>query len=785
MTLHFLRGTVSCAVALLAITAAGSRPRAAGVPPARPPAASRARPAATRSSPAFRASTELVQVDVVVDDSKGRFVPDLTRNDFQVFEDGKRQPIETFSLLGVPTGGTPSAAAAPAARPAPAAAMPAERRILIMVFDDRHLQPGGFTNVQRAAEQLLDDDFRNGDIGGVVTNGGMLGNHLTTDREELLTDIAKVKPRSSALTERYNLREWPRLLGVEEAQQIVNGDSLALSQAVNRAEQEMPPTKHPVDVTPNVREKAREVVDRAQTDANETLNTLAILLAGLAKFPGPKSVVFFSDGFFSDPSWPQLQQVVGLAARAGVRIYAVDARGLNLTGTNETELDPGRADAGSSLYAPTMDSGTSGPNSLAVDTGGFVTRYTNNFAQALERIAEDGQVYYLIGYRPTNADFNGKFRTIRVKVTRRGLTVRARRGYLAIPTPAAPVSTTSTSPSPTARPGGLPAQPAPTATPSAPAAPPAPGASAPASISPSGPAVLPKGLAHIEQLQQAESAGATADRPGAPRAPGAQPPAAPSEPAVPLGGPPHIGQPRQVPPTGATAGQPAAPAETAQPETGQRVTPAADAPAEARRAWAFYQQGNLEAAATAFARAVADPGAHPWVYYAYGLTEYGLSQFGDAIAQWERVRAAVPEFEPVYFDLADGYMRAGDAQKALKVLRTAARRWATDPQVFNAMGVIQVRLGVLDDAARSFEQATKVAPDDGLGYFNLGKALELRYVRSKRYVSSTGASTANDRDRRDAIAAFQRYVKIGGPFASSASQELLRLQYEGIAKQPR
>src|SRR6185437_1379467 len=140
--------------------------------------------------------------------------------------------------------------------------------------------------------------------------------------------------------------------------------------------------------------------------------------------------------------------------------------------------------------------------------------------------------------------------------------------------------------------------------------------------------------------------------------------------------------------------------------------------------------------------AAADDSAHPWVHYAYGLTEYGLRKFPRAIAQWEQVRQSTPDFEPVYFDLADGYMQSGDRQHAVKILRQAQARWPKDAEVYNALGVIQVTMGVLDEAVKSFQQAVAVAPDSGLGYFNLGKALELRYFKSQRYVPGTGAKTA-------------------------------------------
>ena len=58
-----------------------------------------------------------------------------------------------------------------------------------------------------------------------------------------------------------------------------------------------------------------------------------------------------------------------------------------------------------------------GPNSLAVDTGGFVIRNENNFAKALGEIDRDTSSYYVVGYRP-RLEPDGKYRSISVRVTR-------------------------------------------------------------------------------------------------------------------------------------------------------------------------------------------------------------------------------------------------------------------------------------------------------------------------------------------------------------------------------
>jgi VWFA-related protein len=209
-----------------------------------------------------------------------------------------------------------------------------------------------------------------------------------------------------------------------------------------------------------------------------------------------------------------------------------------------------------------------------------------------------------------------------------------------------------------------------------------------------------------------------------------------------------------------------------------RATPSQSGSAAASRGWARYEQGDLEGAARELAEATATPGAPAWAYYALGQAEFGLRRFANAVVRWEHVRSSVPEFQPVYFDLVDGYLQLDNAREAVAVLRAAERRWPGDPDVYNALGVVQVRRGSLDDAIQSFGKAVKAEPASALGYFNLGRAHEMRYARSKRYVATTGGWVGSAGDRRDAVANYQRYLELGGPFEQSAREGLARLEWK-------
>ena len=125
------------------------------------------------------------------------------------------------------------------------------------------------------------------------------------------------------------------------------------------------------------------------------------------------------------------------------------------------------------------------------------------------------------------------------------------------------------------------------------------------------------------------------------------------------------------------------------------------------------------------------------MYYALGLAEFAQQHYQVAADAWEQVRRDAPEFETVYFFLADAYSLQHQELTAMKVLREAETRWPSDAEAANALGVIQIRRGALDAAIESFAHATTVAAADSLGYFNLGRTYQMRLAKEQRYVRET------------------------------------------------
>ena len=156
----------------------------------------------------------------------------------------------------------------------------------------------------------------------------------------------------------------------------------------------------------------------------------------------------------------KLDSVVSAANRANVSVYAIDAAGLRSESTLlETRRELDMAAEERLRQSGTSREPSSGPLTrivertedmlrldpqgglarLAEDTGGFLVRDTNDLGSAFRRIEEDNRFHYMLTYSPKNERFDGKFRTIDVKVRRDGAQVFSRKGYFAVRSAVSPV----------------------------------------------------------------------------------------------------------------------------------------------------------------------------------------------------------------------------------------------------------------------------------------------------------------------------------------------------------
>ena len=720
------RATAPVVVALLLAAAAVSLPAARAIAPADP-----------QQVPTYRTGTTTIEVDVIVRDKNRRFVSDLRLEDFEVIEDGTPQQVSVaYRVLG-PTEPTQTGAdLAVAILPPPPPQQ--VQRVIVFFFDQPHLQPGGFDRARKAAIEFMKKDFRQGDVGGVLNGGTMVNNRLSNSREELAAAIASVKPAPENAAMTRELRQWPRFVDLYEAWRVVRNEPAyepgvrrVLDQVVRRACLDQPDACSGGGgggasmIESEVQNKATQLVTQARILAKQTLDTVAGLANGLARIPGRKTVILLTEGFFVEDNWADLRGVVGRAARASVRIYAIDTRGLN-RGSAGSDILSSANPSQPTLAAPSIgDIAADGPNSLAVDTGGYVIRNENDFTKALDEIDRDTSSYYVIGFR-TNKPLDGKFHPIEVKVKRPGVTVRARTGYIATPEAAAAGENLAAKPVETAAAAAQPIEKEPDlATP--------PGPPVPATVLPASPAAT----------------GAVRLRP-------------------------DMG--RQV--------------ATLEPRSGAAVgtAPFPDALRKnLTQGWEAYQRGDLAAARSLLESAAAHPAVPVWGIYVLGWTENAASDLKLAAASWERVRTAVPEFHAVYFDLGDVYLQQREFGRSIEVLRQAVARWPKDVEGYNALGVVQLARGALDDAIETFGKGVGVAPNDATANYNLAKTCELRFIRTSRQRSS-GASTFTAsqplQDRNRAVEHYRRTVELGGQFVEEAREGLKRLGVQSRSTNP-
>jgi VWFA-related protein len=684
-----------------------------------------------QQQPPFRTAVDLVEVDVTVVDRNGKPVTDLTAADFDIRERGQTQRVDTIFLVTADPAllKNPGAASGPPTSTDPAVGdavprRPLQPRVFIFIFDMTHLSAAGLDRTRSAVRSFLADGLRPIDLAGLVVNGTMLGNRIESDKKTLLDQLNGIGPPN--LSRYSEMRIWPRILTEEEAARIARNEEKIRDAAVERACAERPGDcagNGRFAVESEVEQKGRQIASESARDAQIALDTMLTLARGLGKFPGPKQVVLFSEGFYTGDFQDRVKDIAGQSARHRVRISTLDARGLGSDLRQQGLLGEapvvGTTDFGANLG---FDENADVLTTLALDTGGMRVRGRNDLRPALDAIAAEAGTYYLLGYSPQEP-FDDSYRTIDVRVRRPGVTVRARRGYLA-----AKVS--------------------------------------PPATAPSSPALAPTG--------------------------GAAPPSRPSE--VPASPPPATsfsaagGTGTGVPAAAATTGaeprlrlRPDGPAHVASlTESGTTASPSAsDAAARlAREGWDLYSAGNVEGARERLSQAAA-AGAGVWVDYALGLAEFALDHFDASVAAWERVRRVKPDFEPVYFDLADAFRRLERSDDSLAVLREAARRWPDDAETHNAVGVTLVGRGAYDDALEAFNKATAVAPADAVGYYNLGRTYELRSLRMLKAAGQDplAARSLADRDRKNAIAAFTKCVEMGGPYADKAKAAISVLNW--------
>jgi VWFA-related protein len=382
---------------------------------------------------------EVVRIEVVVAEKRGRSRADLKREDFAVFEDGKPQPIVQFHAFTRPRAATPSEPSLPAGSNDETAEDLLPARYIVLAIDDVHMEPDSLARSRKALSRFLDQDLRPEDRVALVTTSG-----ASALSQEFTGDRAVLQQILSRLSAQGRHAEWSEVphLSEYQAELIETGDPQALDAAV----QEILAAGLIQDVDSAVieaRRKSRAILNEAVYNSRLTLEALESLCRGLSGLTGRKSVVFVSDGFltmFSSRAGMgfDLRRIADAGTRAGVVIYSLDSRGLVAappvaSASSLTRVQPATVGMIQAMQRRGEAATRDAMHALAADTGGFLVENSNNLRAGLREILRDTETYYVLAYEPTNTKRDGSFRRIEVRLPgRRGLEVRTRSGYLAV-----------------------------------------------------------------------------------------------------------------------------------------------------------------------------------------------------------------------------------------------------------------------------------------------------------------------------------------------------------------
>ena len=410
-------------------------------------------------TPRFRVAVDAVRIDAVVTDKDGNVVRDLTGDDFEILQDGKKQKVTFAQFVPVTVAASSTTAAPPqlkarnvvGAPPLPGAPVRREniQRTIALVVDDLSLSVESLSYTKRGLHDFIDRVMQPGDLVALVRTGGSLDGlqPFTTDRRVLHAAVDNLKWNTFS---RNGVESFP----------AVNQSGIVDDHA----------TFDPSDF--NGLEGFR-----AMTKAAGTLGALNLVIQGAKNLPGRKAVLFLTEGFVmmqkesrgstrsvDNPSGVDIEspdprvrnpldRVIDQATRAGVVIYSIDARGLQTGGLTASDNlaapTPGAEDPRSlgvltqtvrekqGERSDSLRNTQEGMAYLAEQTGGFAILNSNDLGAALTRASQDVRDYYVLGYAPDAHTFAGKgappqYHKLIVHVKRPGLKIRTRREFLGV-----------------------------------------------------------------------------------------------------------------------------------------------------------------------------------------------------------------------------------------------------------------------------------------------------------------------------------------------------------------
>lgn len=384
-----------------------------------------------------RVDVNVVNVNVYVTDKEGNRVTGLTADDFEIYENKKPMKISNFYRvengrrlrLPLPDEQEPRMSEGEPAldEPDPEAEPDSQRLHLVVYVDNFNIRPFNRNRVMGDLRRFLLEKLDREDRVMLTTYDRSM-----KIEQAFTSDIRLVAQKTFDLEKRTGnavTRDSER----DQAIQLID-DSRSAFEAVSHA---------------------RMYAQSVENDLTFTLRALKEITESLAGLPGRKAVLYVSDGlpmvagqdlFFAvDEKFGarsngvmesfnfdfnrRYQELAAEANANGVTFYTLDARGLEPPTAGSAEYR-GR-DIRFAADRSRINNLQTTLRYLANETGGFAIVNTNNPFPMLERMADDFESYYSLGYIPAHYG-DGRYYNIKVEIKGdkgKGLTVRHREGY--------------------------------------------------------------------------------------------------------------------------------------------------------------------------------------------------------------------------------------------------------------------------------------------------------------------------------------------------------------------
>jgi VWFA-related protein len=416
---------------------------------------------AAPQQPRFRTEANFVRVDAYPT-KNGSPVLDLKAEEFEIFEDGKPQRIESFEHVVVRPAGPQTERIDPGSQRAMLQAAENPRnRVFVIFLDAPHVSVAAAHDINEPLIRLLDRILGPDDLVGVMTPA-MSASELVLGRK---TDVlAEQLRRHWPWGQRFSLMRDDREQAYETCYPPVAGEpsttSALAKQMIDRKRERatLESLQDLVRYLHAIREERKAILTVTEgwllyredpslmklrtdpmtgrpADPIPTVDPVGVGPDGKLTTKDPRRLgdqtrmecdtdrmrlaAMDDDRFFRD--------ILEDANRANASFYPIDPRGLPVFDNPIGPDAPPPISVDRAMLKTRQDA----MHVLASNTDGIAVMDSNDLDKGLKRIADDLTSYYLLGYYSTNTKLDGRYRSLKVRVNRPGVDVRARRGYRA------------------------------------------------------------------------------------------------------------------------------------------------------------------------------------------------------------------------------------------------------------------------------------------------------------------------------------------------------------------